>query len=75
MQSSAEYPSVVLALFVEQLTPFLEEFFERIVELDYPKERIDLLVHTQVLPVVLPIAESSNPDPSGWIIVIYVLAG
>ncbi|GFS82794.1 procollagen-lysine,2-oxoglutarate 5-dioxygenase 2 [Trichonephila clavipes] len=38
-------PHVILAVFVERPTPFLTEFFERILLLDYPKERMDIFVH------------------------------
>ncbi|CAL1268445.1 unnamed protein product [Larinioides sclopetarius] len=38
-------PHVILAIFVERPTPFLIEFFERLLLLDYPKERMDLFVH------------------------------
>lgn len=41
-------PSVTLALFIEVATPFLEEFFETIVALDYPHKRIDLFIHNAV---------------------------
>nr|XP_023661772.1 procollagen-lysine,2-oxoglutarate 5-dioxygenase 2-like isoform X2 [Paramormyrops kingsleyae] len=40
-----EYPSVMLAVFIEQLTPFLPEFFERLLLLDYPKEKLSLFIH------------------------------
>ncbi|KFM79073.1 Procollagen-lysine,2-oxoglutarate 5-dioxygenase 3, partial [Stegodyphus mimosarum] len=38
-------PHVILAIFIEHPTPFITEFFERILLLDYPKERMDLFVH------------------------------
>ncbi|GIY64250.1 multifunctional procollagen lysine hydroxylase and glycosyltransferase LH3 [Caerostris extrusa] len=41
-------PHVILAAFVERPTPFLTEFFERLLLLDYPKERMDLFVHLGV---------------------------
>ena len=40
-----EKPEVVLAIFIEQETPFIEEFFEKIIALDYPKDKIDLFIH------------------------------
>ena len=40
-----EVPHLVLAIFVEKPTPFLEEFFLRMLELDYPKDKIDLFIH------------------------------
>ena len=36
----------MLALFVEQPTPFLPEFLEKVSLLDYPRPKIDLLVHS-----------------------------
>ncbi|KAF4533523.1 hypothetical protein B566_EDAN001008 [Ephemera danica] len=39
------WPSVVLAIFIEQATPFLEEFLIKIVGLDYPKSSIHLFIH------------------------------
>jgi len=40
-----EVPHLVLAVFIEKPTPFLEEFFIRTMELDYPKDKIDLFIH------------------------------
>ena len=40
-----ETPRVVLAVFVEQPTPFIEEFFQKLLALDYPKSSIDLFIH------------------------------
>ncbi|XP_050309615.1 procollagen-lysine,2-oxoglutarate 5-dioxygenase isoform X2 [Anthonomus grandis grandis] len=40
-----EWPTVLLALFVEMNTPFLEGFFKKIHQLEYPKNRIHLFVH------------------------------
>lgn len=51
----AALPSVTLALFVEKATPFLKEFFETIVALDYPHKRIDLFVHNAVKNPLLPL--------------------
>ncbi|XP_076804247.1 procollagen-lysine,2-oxoglutarate 5-dioxygenase 1-like isoform X1 [Clavelina lepadiformis] len=38
-------PSVQLAIFIEQPTPFLEEFLQRLEQMSYPKSRITLFVH------------------------------
>lgn len=43
-----ELPIVLLALFIEYPTPFLEEHLEKISNLDYPKKRIHLFVHNSV---------------------------
>ncbi|KAK5602740.1 Procollagen-lysine,2-oxoglutarate 5-dioxygenase 2 [Crenichthys baileyi] len=40
-----EYPDVLVAVFIEQPTPFLPEFFQRLVTLDYPKDKLKLFVH------------------------------
>ena len=36
---------VVLAVFIERPTPFIEEFFVKLGRMDYPKSKIDLLIH------------------------------
>lgn len=41
-------PKVVVGLFIEKPTPFLPEFFDRITQISYPKERIDLFLHNTV---------------------------
>ncbi|XP_037093698.1 multifunctional procollagen lysine hydroxylase and glycosyltransferase LH3-like [Pollicipes pollicipes] len=40
------FPRVLLALFIDQPTPFLEEFFGAIRELIYPKAKIDLFLYS-----------------------------
>ncbi len=44
----SEWPSVLLAVFIERPTPFLLEVLEGIHLLDYPKEKITLWVHNEV---------------------------
>ncbi|XP_041377665.1 multifunctional procollagen lysine hydroxylase and glycosyltransferase LH3-like [Gigantopelta aegis] len=41
----SDYPTVVMALFVEHNTVFIEEYFQRISELNYPKDKIDVFIH------------------------------
>lgn len=41
-------PTVMLALFIEKATPFIEEWFELIAKLNYPKEKMDLFIHNNV---------------------------
>ncbi len=41
-------PKVVIGLFIEQPTPFLSEYFERIEKLTYPKEKIHIFIHNVV---------------------------
>lgn len=44
-----EFPSVQVGVFIEQPSPFLPEFFQRLWDLDYPKDRIKLFVHNNVV--------------------------
>jgi len=37
-----------MALFVEKAVPFLEEYFDLIVAIDYPKNKLDLFIHNAV---------------------------
>lgn len=41
-------PTVMLALFIEKATPFIEEWFDLIAKLNYPKEKMDLFIHNNV---------------------------
>jgi hypothetical protein len=38
----------MMAVFVEKLTPFLEEFLNKIEMLNYPKSSMHLLIHNKV---------------------------
>ncbi|XP_006001962.1 procollagen-lysine,2-oxoglutarate 5-dioxygenase 2 isoform X2 [Latimeria chalumnae] len=40
-----EYPSLTISIFIEQPTAFLSEFLERILTLDYPKEKLSIFIH------------------------------
>nr|XP_033815273.1 procollagen-lysine,2-oxoglutarate 5-dioxygenase 2 isoform X4 [Geotrypetes seraphini] len=40
-----EYPRVTIGVFIEQPTPFLPEFLNKLLILDYPKEKIDMFIH------------------------------
>lgn len=40
--------TVLIALFVEFPTPFLEEFFDKILTINYPKEKVHLFVHNKI---------------------------
>uniref|UniRef100_G3PIW3 Procollagen-lysine,2-oxoglutarate 5-dioxygenase 1 n=1 Tax=Gasterosteus aculeatus aculeatus TaxID=481459 RepID=G3PIW3_GASAC len=46
--SSFEYPLVLIAIFIQQPTPFVEVFFERLLRLQYPKNRLKLFIYNQV---------------------------
>ncbi|THD23896.1 Procollagen-lysine 2-oxoglutarate 5-dioxygenase [Fasciola hepatica] len=45
MEKPKDYPVVQLSFFVESPTPFLDVFFERIAELNYPKNMIHVTAH------------------------------
>lgn len=47
-ENKDQWPHVLLALFVEQPTPFLPQMLEKLVALDYPKTHISLWVHNKV---------------------------
>ena len=38
----------MIAVFIEQATPFLEEFLDQILTTDYPKEKIHLVLRNNV---------------------------
>ncbi|CAB1416209.1 unnamed protein product [Pleuronectes platessa] len=40
-----ESPNVLVGVFIEQPTPFLPEFFQRLLTLDYPHDKIRLFIH------------------------------
>ncbi|XP_029437108.1 LOW QUALITY PROTEIN: multifunctional procollagen lysine hydroxylase and glycosyltransferase LH3-like [Rhinatrema bivittatum] len=39
------YPRVLLGVFIEQPTPFLPQFLERLLTLDYPRSKLHLFIH------------------------------
>ncbi|KAJ2954356.1 hypothetical protein O0L34_g2618 [Tuta absoluta] len=41
-------PTVMMAVFIEQATPFLEEFLQQLEDTDYPKSKIHLLIRNNV---------------------------
>ncbi|XP_061591588.1 procollagen-lysine,2-oxoglutarate 5-dioxygenase 1 isoform X2 [Cololabis saira] len=43
----SEYPLVMIAIFVQEPTPFVTVFFERLLKLQYPKDRLTLFVYNQ----------------------------
>lgn len=83
-------PRVLLAVFVEQPTPFLPRFLQRLLLLDYPPDRVTLFLHNNVrhsdsLSLVHPPKElcpylvwnSHPPPPPGllpYILSIHLLA-
>ncbi|KAL9845238.1 procollagen-lysine,2-oxoglutarate 5-dioxygenase 2 isoform 2-T2 [Geothlypis trichas] len=40
-----EYPRVKIGVFIEQPTPFLTKFLDRLLTLDYPREALSIFVH------------------------------
>lgn len=38
----------MIAVFIEQATPFIEEFLEQIIDVDYPKSKIHLMLRNTV---------------------------
>uniref|UniRef100_A0A8C1BCX5 procollagen-lysine 5-dioxygenase n=1 Tax=Cyprinus carpio carpio TaxID=630221 RepID=A0A8C1BCX5_CYPCA len=43
--SKQEFPQVTVGIYIEQPTPFLTEFLERFLSLDYPKDKLNVFVH------------------------------
>jgi hypothetical protein len=43
-----DYPTVVIGVFIEQPTPFFEEFLAKLHGLNYPKDKIHLFIHNAV---------------------------
>lgn len=43
-----DYPYVVIGVFIHHSTPFLEEFFEDLSNLKYPKDKISILIHNLI---------------------------
>ena len=43
-----DFPKVVIGVFVEHPTPFMEEFLHKMLALSYPKDKIHLYIHCGV---------------------------
>uniref|UniRef100_A0A3Q0RD25 Procollagen-lysine,2-oxoglutarate 5-dioxygenase 1 n=1 Tax=Amphilophus citrinellus TaxID=61819 RepID=A0A3Q0RD25_AMPCI len=43
----SEYPLVVIGIFIQQPTPFVTVFFERLLKLQYPKNKLKLFIYNQ----------------------------
>ena len=43
-----DWPMVYIALFIEYPTPFLQEYFEKIMKITYPKQRLGIMIHNHV---------------------------
>ena len=48
MFKESEWPFITVAIFIEKPIPFLREFFVKIGELNYPKDKISILLHNNV---------------------------
>ncbi|XP_005814171.1 procollagen-lysine,2-oxoglutarate 5-dioxygenase 3-like [Xiphophorus maculatus] len=48
-QQDVDLPLVFLSVFIEHPTPFLDEFLQRLVTMNYPKTRIRLFIHNNVV--------------------------
>uniref|UniRef100_A0A7N6FGD2 Procollagen-lysine,2-oxoglutarate 5-dioxygenase 1 n=1 Tax=Anabas testudineus TaxID=64144 RepID=A0A7N6FGD2_ANATE len=45
--TESEYPLVVIGIFIQQPTPFVTVFFERLLKLQYPKNRLKLFIYNK----------------------------
>lgn len=43
-----QLPVVLVGIFIEQATPFLEEQLQKVYDIDYPKDRMHLFIHNAV---------------------------
>jgi len=60
VEGGPEVPRVLLAVFIEQPTPFMDEFWEKLVGLAYAKSNIDLVIHNRVDYHAKQVAEFSE---------------
>lgn len=63
MRQESEHPLVVLAIFIQQPTPFVTVFFERLLKLQYPKNRITLFIDSRVSGT--SVSSAGFPERSG----------
>ncbi|GFO08180.1 neurotrophic-like factor, partial [Plakobranchus ocellatus] len=47
-KNEADYPTVLMGIFVEYPTPFIREFFQRVANLIYPKTKLQIYIHNAV---------------------------
>ncbi|XP_061114033.1 procollagen-lysine,2-oxoglutarate 5-dioxygenase 1 [Conger conger] len=43
----SDYPLVVIGIFIQQQTPFVSAFFERLLNMKYPKDKLKLFIYNQ----------------------------
>ena len=39
---------MTVGVFIEQPTPFMPEFFQRLLDMDYPKDKLNVFIHNNV---------------------------
>ncbi|XP_065890030.1 multifunctional procollagen lysine hydroxylase and glycosyltransferase LH3-like isoform X2 [Dysidea avara] len=59
LKEDSQLPELLLAIFVERPTPFLEEFLQKISALNYPTNKMSLWVHCQI--------PYHNEEISSWV--------
>lgn len=68
MQDEA-LPTVLVGVFIEQPTPFLSLFFQRLLRLHYPRKRMRLFIHNHVSSRCLagsPCGFGQRPSLTRW---------
>lgn len=59
---------IYIAVFIEYPTPFLREYFEKILNLNYPKTRLAMFIHNQVRSsLVSELRETLLSAYLGWL--------
>lgn len=48
LQDTENFPKVTIAVAISKATPFMEEFFDSILALDYPREKLDMFIYNNV---------------------------
>lgn len=71
MHQESDYPLVVVGIFIERPTPFVSVFFERLLKLRYPKNRLKLLIFNKVFNT-LPTSASSRSHV--FVVVVWLSA-
>lgn len=41
-------PNVTIAIFIPKATPFMEEYFDSILAIDYPKDKLSVFIYNNV---------------------------
>jgi len=62
VSDAKELPTLLMTLMIEETTPFLYHWFDRLDALTYPKDKLDVLVHNQVRKNVFLISFSYLND-------------